>query len=214
MARRTKEEAEQTRRDILEAALDEFYECGYTNSTLNSIAKRTGFTKGAIYWHFKNKKDLFQALYSEIVSLEDHSYPGFHELYPTLSELQHLTMSFLEKTLNDQFLSKYYALVLLRMEWTEDLKPFRDQFLKESRDMAIYYRGALQACIERGEVSRHIQPASTGAALVSLQNGLLADALFEGEQVSPEQFKVITAGIEVFFRGLAVSRIGESEGNT
>ena len=55
--RRTKAEAEQTREDILNAAIDMFYKDGVSKTTLNGIATHAGVTRGAIYWHFKNKME-------------------------------------------------------------------------------------------------------------------------------------------------------------
>lgn len=63
--RRTKEEAEQTRRDILKSAIEVFSKKGFASSTLVDIAKKANVTRGAIYWHFKNKNDLFEALVGE-----------------------------------------------------------------------------------------------------------------------------------------------------
>ena len=54
MVRKTKEEAEQTRKDILNAARIVFHECGVSRSSLEKIAKAAGVTRGAIYWHFKD----------------------------------------------------------------------------------------------------------------------------------------------------------------
>ena len=58
MARRTKEEAEETKKAILLAALEIFCEKGYSRTTFDEIAKRINLTKGAIYWHFRNKADI------------------------------------------------------------------------------------------------------------------------------------------------------------
>jgi TetR/AcrR family acrAB operon transcriptional repressor len=58
MARRTKEDAEKTRIQILEAALKVFSEKGYSKTTFVDISKEIGLTKGAVYWHFKTKTDL------------------------------------------------------------------------------------------------------------------------------------------------------------
>ena len=52
MARRIKEEAEQTRARILASALDLFSSKGYSRTTLTDVASRLGMTKGAVYWHF------------------------------------------------------------------------------------------------------------------------------------------------------------------
>ena len=62
MVRRTKEEAQETRSQILEAAEKAFYERGVARTTLADIATMAGVTRGAIYWHFSNKADLVQAM--------------------------------------------------------------------------------------------------------------------------------------------------------
>ena len=62
MVRRTKEEAQETRRQILEAAEKAFYERGVARTTLADIATLAGVTRGAIYWHFSNKAELVQAM--------------------------------------------------------------------------------------------------------------------------------------------------------
>jgi TetR/AcrR family acrAB operon transcriptional repressor len=62
MARNTKEKALETRERIIDAATDVFYDKGVSNTSLNDVAQATGVTRGAIYWHFKNKADLFDAI--------------------------------------------------------------------------------------------------------------------------------------------------------
>ena len=56
--RRTKEAAENTRKRIMEGALDLFIEKGFSNTSLTEIAHSLGITKGVVYWHFKNKEDI------------------------------------------------------------------------------------------------------------------------------------------------------------
>ena len=62
MARNTKEKALETRESILDAAEDVFFDKGVSNTSLNDVAVAAGVTRGAIYWHFKNKADLFDAM--------------------------------------------------------------------------------------------------------------------------------------------------------
>jgi TetR/AcrR family acrAB operon transcriptional repressor len=66
MARRTKEEAEQTRLAIIAAARGVFQERGVTSTTLEHIAAAAGVTRGAIYWHFSNKHELFYAMREQV----------------------------------------------------------------------------------------------------------------------------------------------------
>ena len=57
-----------TRAKLLEAARDVFIATGYRGATLDSIAARAGFTKGAVYWHFPNKQALFLALVADSIA--------------------------------------------------------------------------------------------------------------------------------------------------
>ncbi len=62
MAKKTKEDAATTRRSIINAARTVFFECGVSRSSLEKIAEAAGVTRGAIYWHFKDKAELFYAM--------------------------------------------------------------------------------------------------------------------------------------------------------
>lgn len=64
--RRTKQESERTRRQILSAARREFARRGVTRTSLEHIAAAAGVTRGAIYWHFANKSELFHAMREQV----------------------------------------------------------------------------------------------------------------------------------------------------
>lgn len=66
--RRSKEEADATRADILDAAEQLFAHQGIARSRLEDIAKRAGVTRGAIYWHFKNKEEIINAMIDRVVT--------------------------------------------------------------------------------------------------------------------------------------------------
>ena len=67
MARRTKEEALATRNRLLDAAELLFQAQGVSQTTLQQIAQQAGATRGAIYWHFKDKADLFNAMMERVI---------------------------------------------------------------------------------------------------------------------------------------------------
>lgn len=66
MGRKSKNEAEVTRQQLLDAAERLFFEQGVANTSLNQIAEAAGMTRGAIYWHFKNKVELFEAMHARV----------------------------------------------------------------------------------------------------------------------------------------------------
>lgn len=72
MARKTKQQALETRNQILDAAIARFSEFGVSATSLADIATAAGVTRGAIYWHFKNKTDLLNEIWAQSESgLED-----------------------------------------------------------------------------------------------------------------------------------------------
>ncbi len=66
MARSTKEEALETRSRIIDAAEKVFYARGLAQTSLADVAVAADVTRGAIYWHFKNKSDLFDAMCEQV----------------------------------------------------------------------------------------------------------------------------------------------------
>lgn len=59
---RTQAAKDQRRQVLLDAALDEFYERGFTAARMDDIANRAGLSKGTIYLYFDSKTALFTSL--------------------------------------------------------------------------------------------------------------------------------------------------------
>lgn len=74
MARKTKEQAQETRRQIIDAARIVFHQWGVNRSSLDRVAQEAGLTRGAVYWHFKDKAELFLAVREDVLS------PMLHEI--------------------------------------------------------------------------------------------------------------------------------------
>ncbi|QKN80271.1 acrEF/envCD operon transcriptional regulator [Scandinavium goeteborgense] len=71
MARKTKEDALITRQQLLDAAIEQFSLRGVSSTTLTDIADAAGVTRGAVYWHFNNKVELFNEMWREQIPLRD-----------------------------------------------------------------------------------------------------------------------------------------------
>ena len=52
----------ETRVHIMEVARRQFFKTGYAGTSINAIVEATRFTKPTIYYHFKNKAELFASL--------------------------------------------------------------------------------------------------------------------------------------------------------
>src|SRR5438876_10190893 len=102
---RTKE----TRDLLLRSAETIFVRDGYEGAELGEIASLAGRTKGAIYGHFKNKEDLFIALFAE--RTKHHANRMYEMLAESTSMEQNLNIfrEFYAGTLED----KSWSLLLL-----------------------------------------------------------------------------------------------------
>ena len=65
MARKKKEEAQQTRQQLIEAAIGQFATRGVASTTLTDIADAAKVTRGAVYWHFTSKSEIFNAIWEQ-----------------------------------------------------------------------------------------------------------------------------------------------------
>jgi AcrR family transcriptional regulator len=66
LARRTAQAAAQTRADIVGSARDLFAQHGFSATTTAEVAARAGVTVGALFHHFKDKVELFTAVFDEL----------------------------------------------------------------------------------------------------------------------------------------------------
>lgn len=117
--KKTKEEAEATRQAILLSALDTFCEKGYSKTTFDEIAKRINLTKGAVYWHFRNKPDVIAALintYCERQKTYIHERVQNPEGFCGLLQLFLCDADFI---LSDENNRKMVFFMTCQMEWSE-----------------------------------------------------------------------------------------------
>lgn len=64
--RRNKAETEETIRKLIEVARAHFTEHGYANTALETIVQEVKLTRGAVYHHFRSKKELFRAVLDDV----------------------------------------------------------------------------------------------------------------------------------------------------
>ncbi|WP_394559625.1 TetR family transcriptional regulator [Aquipseudomonas alcaligenes] len=122
--RRTKEQAEQTRADILAAAEQLFLEKGVAHSTLDQIARAAGVTRGAVYWHFENKAHLFHEMLSQVRLPPEQMTErlcGCGEVDPILS-LRDLCIEAIYNLAVDEQRRRIFTILLHRCEFTDELR--------------------------------------------------------------------------------------------
>jgi TetR/AcrR family acrAB operon transcriptional repressor len=186
MARKTKEESLETRSLILDTAERVFAEQGVSRTSLADIAAAAGLTRGAIYWHFKNKADVFTAmvdrvslpiegLFAEVVDNPQHPDP--------LGELRAACLSILQSLVRNEQRRRVFDVLYHKCELTADMGPVMQRQQECLKDCTSRIRRILQRAVERGQLPVGLNIARADTMLHALVSGLMGNWLF-----SPESF--------------------------
>ncbi|WP_281320799.1 TetR family transcriptional regulator [Iodidimonas sp. MBR-22] len=121
MVRRTKQEAYETRENLLDAAERVFMERGVSRTSLEQIAQAAGVTRGALYWHFENKSDLFNAMVDRVRMPMERSFYQLLDSTDSLDDLQALCINCLIDMHHDEQMRRVYTILLLKCEYVADM---------------------------------------------------------------------------------------------
>lgn len=174
MVRKTKEDAQVTRHRILDAAVEVFGRQGVSQTSLNDIAKEAGVTRGAIYWHFENKVDLFNAMVERLFSpllLKSEQRQQLMDQDP-LDFLRASTIEFLGKLHQDPNFRKVFEIFWHKCEYIGDMATLRQKYLEEGENHIDIIEQALTLAQEKGQISHRLTPHQATIGLVAMVDGL------------------------------------------
>ncbi len=202
MARRTKEDALATRSSLLDAAERLFAVQGVSGTSLQHIAAAAGTTRGAVYWHFKDKADLFNAMMErvtlplETAMVEAQAGAGVDPL-PRLREA---LLNAMHQTENDPRTQRVFEVATHKVEYIAALGKVRERHLAVRAECLLQMKRALQGSA-RARGRRLAVPAPLAArglhALVDglIQNWLLDPASFSLEATGRRAVDAYLAGL-------------------
>ncbi len=178
------------RAQILVAAQTCFGTAGYHKTKMDDIVRVSGLSKGALYWYFKSKDEIFLALFDQI---EKEIFSAWDDVSDgnSLETLRVESEVVLESLLSDRSLVE---------TWTEFLK----HPLARGRFAKIYdqSRSRLQETIEAGIACGEIEDCDAqhaAAMLTAMIEGLLLQALadpkFDAIAAWPTTWKIISRGL-------------------
>lgn len=188
MARKTKLQALETRQQILDAAVQEFSARGVASTSLTDIANAAGVTRGAIYWHFKNKVELFNGVWEECESQMHSLELEYQTKFPNnpLRVLREILIYFLRATVNNPRRRALMEIIFHKCEFVGEMTS-----VHEARK-ALYLEGyskierILQRCIEADELPRNLHPRQAAIILRAYITGLMENWLFVPESFDLE----------------------------
>jgi AcrR family transcriptional regulator len=203
MVRRTKEEALETRSRIMDAAVDVFFERGVANATLNDIANRAEVTRGAIYWHFKNKLDVFHALHDQLqLSFADTILADLRNDHPhPLLQLERLCSDLLIDLETNQYKFKVLSILFFKCDYTGEMEQFLHLQNARKKQNTQLFSEYFSRAKKHKHLSADVDPTTLSMALMSYITGIVVDYLRDTNGIVMSEHA--PKFMRFFFRNLA-----------
>ena len=204
MARRTKADAQTTRNNLLDAAEQLFQSRGVSHTSLNDIATAAGTTRGAIYWHFKDKADLFNAMMERVtLPLEQTLVVAYVEqsAHP-VAEIRSAMLEALRLIATDEQTCRVLKIATHQVEYTTDMGAVLERHLSVHGGCGARNQAALQrAFAARG------QPPPMALDFAARRLQVLVEGLVHQWLLNTEAFDLQANGraaLDVYLRGLGL----------
>jgi TetR/AcrR family transcriptional regulator, transcriptional repressor for nem operon len=173
-----------TREFIIDQAYRLFLSRSYEAVSISEISKAIGFTKGALYHHFKNKEELFKAVIDKYLPFEKYFAP---EENFTLREFIEITIKSADEIVNNIFNElpgfiplSYLALYIDAFRHYPEFARQKDRLVQGELEKI---KGIIVRSIERGEIRKDIKPEFMAMNFFSLTIGMAGNLL---QNNSPE----------------------------
>lgn len=201
MARKCKDDAEKTRQAVLESALDVFSEKGYAKATFDEIAARAGFTKGAVYWYFRNKADLLSALIVEYLQRKRTEILPKLPQGNTLDDLLDYFVIWAGVGKEDIRFAKFNRFVLCQMEWSEVIIDRVDKNLNIIKNFHLEkINKVLLECEKIGILKSGLDLGELQHIILSSYIGLMFSTLSKRHNF--DLVEIVRAGLGLLFDGI------------
>ncbi|MFF0827084.1 TetR/AcrR family transcriptional regulator [Brevibacillus sp. NPDC003359] len=188
-------DGEKTKQHIVEKATELFSQKGYSATSIEDICQATGASKGSLYYHFKNKEQLFLYLlekqYNEWVDLWQEKEKEFET---SIDKLYGLAAFFLE-----DFLSHPLKKAGEEFSGSQLADPvILEQVLEMLGSTYTLYTSLFQEGIDRGEIAP-CDPEEMAMILEGLMNGIIN----VGYQMEDERLHaLLKRSIDVLLHGI------------
>jgi len=205
--RKTKTEAQKTRQHLLDAALEVFWRDGVTRASLQAIAQEASVTRGALYWHFKNKEDLFETLFEQqyadfFAAFNDQTLRDNQDVW---THLQHNLTTMFETLATRESKHKFCNVMFSKCEQTAGNETITELACRYHRLFQKQIAYALQLSREQGRLPENTDIELAAIYLESSLVGLIKIWIDEPERFDliAKSKRVIAANMRVLQQGLA-----------
>jgi TetR/AcrR family transcriptional regulator, acrAB operon repressor len=176
MVRKTKEDAELTRQRIINAAREVFLERGVSKSSLEHIASQADVTRGAVYWHFKDKTEIFHALRNQVF------LPLIDRMDDTLAiESKDDPLTQIETSLSDTInelnknivMRQTYEIMMTKCEYVDEFATVLQEILNNCSSITEKYQAAYERAKKLNLLTANLTPEALALDTHLFFGGLL-----------------------------------------
>ena len=187
------------REQLLDAAARVFAERGYRGASVDGIAAEAGVTKGALYWNFKSKADLFFSLLDERVDervrllvAQTEAVAGEEMVTPMVS-----------REISDVVDEQRQMLLLQHEYWSLAARDpeLSERYAERQRRLRELVAHGLVAHHEATSIALTADPEELATAVIALANGLAMDRIVDPESVPDRLLGEI---LEIIYDGLVL----------
>ncbi|HOB01927.1 MAG TPA: TetR family transcriptional regulator [Casimicrobium huifangae] len=181
MVRKTRIETESTYAALLDAAERVFKDKGVAAATLNDIASAAGMTRGAIYWHFKDKAELVHAM-CERATLPMEAV--FNEVTAVagddpLGSIRRLTVHALTQVAQSPQQQTVFDILFHKCEKTGEMAPMFEREQQSRSECHSEIEAILRQAVKLGQLPADTDTAMAMQALHAFMVGLMHEWLLD-----------------------------------
>jgi TetR/AcrR family acrAB operon transcriptional repressor len=181
MARRTHAEALETRTRILDAAERVFSRRGVSRTSLDDVARAAGVTRGAIYWHFKDKADLFGAMLGRVALPMEEMLERTSEAAgdDPLAHVRGRSVAVLRKVIGDARARRVFDVVAHKCEYVDEMAAVRRRINGMRANCLARLESGFRDAIRRRLLPASVEPRAAAVGLHALVDGLITNWLVD-----------------------------------
>lgn len=202
MPRRTKDEAVETRNQILDAAERVFSARGVSRTSLADIAEAASVTRGAIYWHFKDKAELFCEMVARVTMPMEHAPCQITPALDAdpLGSVRAMLTGILQRTSGDAQARRVFHIVFHKCEYVDEMQVVWKRFSEMQAGCLARLEQGLVRAIELKQLPQGLDAKRTALGLHALVDGLISNWAMDPDYMPQERDAGLI--VDVFLDGI------------
>ena len=185
--RKTKDEALITKNQIMEKAMKLFLQKGFLTTTLDEIAQYANVTRGAIYWHFKDKLDIVNELIeTEHQSLTKLLNELFKENISPFNKIEKIIDGIVVNFFDNQTFQDFIELTWFKIEYSQ-LSRLRTSKAELTGYFIENFELFVNEAQKAGQIKKEINASDVSITITNMINGMYRLFFILPDQVNTKE---------------------------